>query len=178
MFLPLYVVLKRVNKSYMAIATVLGFAGIAVYFASNTALSMLSLSDQYATATTEVQRTMLLAAGQAMLALNRFSSPGAHPGAGGYMSLLLIAVAGMIISVVMLRSVDFNRATAYVGMGASTLDVTYCLVYVFVPTIDNELLAVLFIPAAGLLLMIWHILIGRRLCQLGRLEGKAFSKQA
>jgi len=177
MFLALYAVLRRANKSYMAIATTLGFVGIAVYFASNTAFSMLSLSDQYAAATTDAQRTMLVAAGQAMLAINRFSNPGAHPGAGGYVSLLLIAVAGMITSVVMLRSAVFNRATAYVGILASAFDLAYCIAYVFVPAVDSDLLAVCFIPAAGLLLMIWHILIGRRLYQLGRLEGKTLAKQ-
>jgi hypothetical protein len=128
---------------------------------------MLSLSDQYAAAATEAQRTTLLAAGQAMLAINRFSDPGAHPGAGGYMSLLLIAAAGMITSVVMLRSDVFNRATAYVGILASGLDLAYCVAFAFVPAVDSELLAVCFISAAGLFLMIWHILIGRRLFQLG-----------
>lgn len=168
MFLALYVVLRRTNKSYMAIATILGFLGIAVYFASNTALSMLSLSEQYAAATTDTQRTMLLAAGEAMLAINRFSSPGAHPGTGGYVSLLLIAIAGMITSVVMLRSDVFNRATAYVGILASAFDLAYCITYAFMPTVDSELLAVIFIPAAGLFLMIWHIMVGWRLYQLGK----------
>jgi hypothetical protein len=173
MFLALYAILRQANRSYMAIATTLAFVGIAVYLASNTAFSMLSLSDQYAAATTDAQRIMLLAAGQAMLAMNRFSNPGAHPGAGGYMSLLLIAVAGMITSVVMLRSAVFNRATAYVGILASAFDLAYCVAYVFVPAVDSELLAVCFIPAAGLLLMIWHIMVGWRLYQLGRLERKA-----
>jgi len=168
MFLALYAVLRRTNKSYMAIATILAFLGIAVYIASNTAFSMLSLSEQYAAATTEAERTMLLAAGQAMLVINRFSSPGAHPGAGGYMSLLLIAIAGMITSVVMLRSDVFNRATAIVGILASTFDLAYCIAFAFVPTVDSELLAVCFIPAAGLLLMIWHIMVGWRLIQLGK----------
>ena len=168
MFLALYVVLRRANKSAMAIATPLAFVGIGVYFASNTAFSVLSLSDQYAAATTEAQRTTLLAAGQAMLAINRFTDPGAHPGAGGYVSLLLIAVAGMITSVVMLRSAAFNRATAYVGILASALDLAYCIAYAFVPGVDSEMLAVCFIPAAGLSLMIWHILVGRRLFRLGR----------
>jgi len=168
MFLALYVVLRRTNKSYMAIATILGFLGIAVYFASNTALSMLSLSEQYAAATTDTQRTMLLAAGEAMLAINRFSSPGAHPGTGGYVSLLLIAIAGMITSVVMLRSDVFNRATAYVGILASAFDLAYCITYALMPTVDSELLAVIFIPAAGLFLMIWHIMVGWRLYQLGK----------
>ena len=168
MFLALYAVLKRANKSYMAIATALGFLGIAVYFASNTAFSMLSLSDQYAVATTDAQRTMLQAAGEAMLVINRFSDPGSHPGTGGYISLFLIAVAGMITSVVMLRSDVFNRATTYVGILASAFDLAYCVAFVLVPTVDSELLAIIFLPAAGLLLMIWHIMVGRRLYQLGK----------
>jgi hypothetical protein len=178
MFLALYAVLRRANRSFMAIATALGFLGIAVYFASNTAFSMLSLSNQYAVATTEAQRTSLLAAGEAMLAINRFSAPGSHPGSGGYISLFLIAIAGMITSVVMLRSDLFNRATACVGILASALDLAYCIAYAFVPTVDSELLAILFIPAAGLLLMIWHILVGWRLYQLGRLEEMTLPKQS
>jgi hypothetical protein len=170
MFLALCAALRRANRSGMAIAATLALVGMTVYFASNTAFSMLSLSDRYAAATTDAQRTTLLAAGQAMLALNRFTGPGAHPGAGGYLSLLLIAVAGMISSLVMLRSALFNQATAYVGILASGLDLAYCLAYAFVPAVDSETLAVLFIPAAGLLLMIWHILAGRRLYQLGRAE--------
>jgi hypothetical protein len=178
MFLALYVVLRRASRSYMTIATALGFLGIAVYFASNTAFSMLSLSDQYAGATTEAQKTLLLAAGEAMLVINRFSDPGSHPGTGGYISLLLIAVAGMITSLVMLRSHVFNRATAYVGILASAFDLAYGIAYAFVPRIDSELLAILFIPAAGLLLMIWHIMVGWRLYRLGRFEGKTVPKQA
>jgi len=163
MFLALYVVLRRVNKSPMVLAAALGFLGIAVAFASNTAFSLLSLSDQYAAATGEAQRTLLLAAGQAMLALNRFSSPGAHPGSGGYLSLLLVAAAGMLFSVVMLRSRVFGRAAATVGILANALDLAYCMAFVFAPTGVGEQLAVLFIPAAGLCFMGWHIMVGWRL---------------
>jgi len=168
MFLALYAVLRRTNKSYMVIAVALGLVGIAVYFASNTAFSMLSLSDQYAVSTTDEQRTMLLSAGEALLAINRFTSPGAHPGSGGYLSLFLIASAGMITSIVMLRSNVFNRTTAYVGILASTFDLAYCIAFIFVPSVDSELLAVIFIPIAGLFLMIWHIMAGWKLYQLGK----------
>jgi len=177
MFLALYAVLRRANKSYMAIATVLGLLGIAAYFASNTALSMLSLSEQYAVAATGAQKTTLVAAGEALLALNRFTAPGSHPGSGGFLSLLLIAVAGTIASVVMLRSDLFKRATAYVGILAGALDLAYCTAYALVPTVDNEMLAILFIPAAGLLLMLWHIMVGWRLYRLGRLERKILPEQ-
>jgi hypothetical protein len=168
MLLALYAVLKKTNKSYMSIAMLPGFLGIAVYFASNTAFSMLSLSDQYVTAATDTERSMLLSAGEAMLAINRFTSQGAHPGTGGYLSLLLIAISGLITSVVMLRSNAFHRVIAYVGILASVFDLAYCIAYVFAPTVDSELLAVIFIPAGGLFLMVWHILVGWRLYQLGK----------
>jgi hypothetical protein len=170
MFLALYVLLRRFSKTGMAVAAAAGFGGIVVYLASNTALSMLSLSGQYAAAATDVQRDTLLAAGQALLALNRFSSPGAQPGGAGYVSLLLIAVAGMIVSSVMLKSALFNRATAYVGMLAGALDLAYCVTYAILPAVDTDLLALIFIPAAGLLWMIWHILVGWRLYGLGRVS--------
>jgi len=160
MFLALYAALRQANESYMAIATILGFVGIAVYFASNTAFSMLSLSDQYAAATTDVQRSTFLAAGQAVLAMVE--------GTGIYTSFLLLAVAGMIISAVMLRGNIFSKATAYVGILASAFDLVYCIAIPFLPAADADLVAICTIPAAGLLLMIWHILIGRRLYQLGR----------
>ncbi len=165
MFLALLAALRRTSQSSMVIAAALGLVGIAIYFASNQALPLLSLSHQYAAVTTAAQRVPLLAGGQALLDISRLSSP------GRYLSLLFIAIAGLLTSIVMLRSKAFNRTTAYVGILASAFDLAYCLAIVCVPAVDGELLAVCFIPAAGLFLMIWHILIGRRLYQLGRLAG-------
>ncbi len=162
MFVALFVTLKHVNRSVMGMVVSLGFIGIAIYFVSNQALPLLSLSHQYAVATTEASRAMLLADGQALLALNQFSSP------GRYLSLLFIASAGLLTSIVMLRSNVFNRATAYVGLLAAGLDLAYCLAIVVLPTVAGELLALCFIPAAGLCLMIWHISIGQRLYRQGR----------
>ena len=160
MFLALYAALRRVNESYMTIAAALGFAGISVYFTSNTALSMLSLSNQYAAATTETQKTLLIAAGQTMLAQGQST--------GAYTSLLLVAVTGLIISIVMLQSKVFGKATAYVGILAGALDLAYCVTtFALVPELDAFLLS-----SAGLSLMIWHILAGRKLYQLGQINQK------
>jgi hypothetical protein len=65
--LALYVTLRRTHPAIMTIALTFGLIGIAVYFASTVAFEMLSLSDQYAAATTELERSSLLAAGQGML---------------------------------------------------------------------------------------------------------------
>jgi len=166
MFLALLIALRRVNRSGMGIAAGLGLIGIVIYFASNQALPLLSLCNQYTTATTATQRATLLADGQALLALNQFSSP------GRYLSLLCIAVAGLLTSIVMLRSDVFKRATAYVGLLAAGLDLAYCLTIVVLPAVDRELLGMCFIPAAGLCLMMWHILMGQRLYRQGRFAEK------
>ena len=77
----------------MAVATAFGFVGIAAYFASNQAFAMLSLSDQYAAATTDVQRSTFLAAGEALLAIH---NPGTiYQGTGIYLSLFLVVLAGL-----------------------------------------------------------------------------------
>ncbi len=168
MFVGVFAVLGRHRKGPVAVAAVFGFLGTAVYFAANTAFSMPALSEQYAAAADEAQRSMLPAAGRALPAVSRFSHPGVHPGAGGFSSLLLVALAGVITSVVMLQRPLFSRATAVVGMAAGGLDLAYCFVYAFVPQIDNQLQAVFFIPAAGLMLMVWHIMVGWRLLRMGR----------
>ena len=68
-FLGLYAALRRFNKAMMTLALLLGFLGIGIYFASNQAFPLLALSDQYAAVTSELQRTVLLNAGQVLLAL-------------------------------------------------------------------------------------------------------------
>jgi hypothetical protein len=160
MFLALYGALKQTNRSLMTVATALGLVGIGIYGAANTAFTMLALSDQYATATTEAQRTLLLAAGQAVFALSAPGSIGA--GTGIYLSFLCLAIAGLLTSVVMVQSAVFSHTTAYMGILASSFDLVDCITFAFAPVLDAYLLA-----TAGLFLMIWHILIGWRLLRLG-----------
>jgi len=152
--LALYATLRRANESFMAIALILGIVGIAAYFASNTAFNMLSLSDQYAAATTDAQRSMLLAAGQAMLAI--------YNGTAFQLSYVFQAVAGIIISAVMLWSNIFSRVTAYVGILGGIIAFG-----LFVPKIG------IFISIFSILFYeIWYILIARKLLQLWRSVSK------
>jgi hypothetical protein len=148
MFLALYVALRRASPSFMVIATSLAFVGIASYFASNTAFEMLSLSNQYAAATTDAQKSLLMASGQAILAI--------YQGTAFDVSYVLLAVAPLIISVAMLRSNIFGKVTASVGIVANVLAVG-----LFVPAIGVFLSL---ISVVGLL--IWYILIARRLFTL------------
>lgn len=113
MFLALYMALKRASPSFMAIATGLAFVGIATYFSSNTALEMLSLSNHYAAATNEAQKSLIEASGQGMLAN--------YQGTAFDVSYVLLSLAPLIVSVVMLRSKVFGKVTAYVGIQANAV---------------------------------------------------------
>jgi hypothetical protein len=158
--LALYVVLRRASEYLMAIGTALFFLAIAVYFASNTAFEMLSLSEGYAVATTEAQRSTFLAAGQAMIAT--------YQGTSFHVSYVLGSVAGIIIGAVMLRSNIFSSVTAYAGILGNVIGFG-----LYVPMIGLFLSVV-----SGPVLWIWYILLARRLFQLGRLERETLPQQS
>ena len=150
-FLALYVALRRVNESFMAIAIAFGLVSAVLFIASNPAFAMLSLSDQYAAAGTEAQRTMFLTAGQAVLVT--------WQGSAFQASYLLGSLAPIIISAVMLqdRSRVFGKSTAYLGILANVIALG-----LFVPKVGVyiSIFSVVF-------LWIWYILLARRLFQLG-----------
>jgi hypothetical protein len=64
--LALYIALRRVSESLMAIALALGLLEAVAFIMARPALEMLYLSERYAAATTDAQRAMFLAAGEAM----------------------------------------------------------------------------------------------------------------
>lgn len=147
--LALYVALRRISASLMVVALAVYFVAIATYLASNTAFEMLSLSDQYAAATTDSQRAMYLAAGQTMLAT--------FEGTAFQVSYVLASVAGIMIGAVMLRSDIFSRLTAYALIVGDVIGLG-----LYVPAM-GIFLSVISVPV----LWIWYILIARRLFQLG-----------
>jgi hypothetical protein len=148
--LALYAALRRANESFMAIGVTLGLVAAVLFIASNPAFEMLALSDQYAAAETEVQRTVLLAAGQAMLVT--------WQGSAFQVSYLIGSIALIVISAVMLRSKLFSKATAYIGILANVIALG---LYVPVVGVYISVFSVVFLWA-------WYILVARSLFQLGR----------
>ncbi|NJC96372.1 MAG: DUF4386 family protein [Anaerolineae bacterium] len=152
-YLAVYFVLRRAGESSMLIALTLGIVGIAAYFASNTAFEMLTLSNQYAAATIETQKKMLLMAGQVMLET--------YKGTAFDIYYVLNTIVLFIFSPVMLRSRLFSRATAYLGFLAGILMV--------IPSTAGT--PGLYFSLASLVpWAIWLVLVGIRLLQLGRLD--------
>jgi hypothetical protein len=158
-FFALFSAHRRVNITYAALAMVIAFIGVAVFLATNRAFSMLDLSSQYAAATSDVQRAMLAAAGQAMLSVGQSHAPGT------FLGFFLSEVASMIISIVMLQGKVFSKVTAYLGILGFGLLLVFEVCSSFVPALFN--VAMLFAMSGGLLSMVWYILIARRFFQLG-----------
>jgi len=159
-FLAISVALRRANESYIALATTLAMIGIAVFLATNNPFSMLSLSDQYAAATTDAQRSLFLAAGQAILASTNQRAVG-----GFNTGFLFFSIAGLMVSTVMLQSKTFSKVIAYVGVLAFAVSLADYFRIVFMPSI--LLLLLIIATVSGILMLIWLILIARRLFQLG-----------
>jgi hypothetical protein len=149
LYLALYVALRRVSQSFMAIALALNMVGAALILAVNPGAAMLTLSDRYAAATTDAQRTAILAAGQALM--TNWS------GSAFVVGYLLGGIGMLITAAVMLRSKIFSKFIAYTGLVMGAL--------MLIPASAG---------AVGLLLslvslaptVIWLILIARRFFQL------------
>ena len=95
------------------------------------------------------------AAGEALLAIH-------NPG-GVHLSLLLVALAGLIASLVMLRSRVFGKATATMGVVANSLVLSCFVALPLAPAI-----AFLFPASSAPFRIIWYVLIALKLFRLTR----------
>ena len=158
-YLALYGVHRQTPyQPLAALAVIISFLGIGVFFATNRAFAMLGLSQQFAVAADEAQRAALIAAGQAMLSVGASHSPGT------FLAFFLSESAGVLISVVMLRSNVFGRLAAYAGI----LGFSILLLFEFITSFFSGLVTATMILSmlGGLMSMVWYILIARRLFQL------------
>jgi hypothetical protein len=156
LFLGLYVALKKTHGAYALLAAVLVFAGVTLVLATPSAASWVALSDRYAAATGEAQKTLLLAAGEAILASDMWH------GSGALMGGVLLQIGALLLSVVMLRGESFAKATAYVGTLTHGLDLARMLIALIFPAGSFVLMAI-----AGPLYLVWFPLLARDFFRLG-----------
>lgn len=123
---------------------------------------MLDLSHKYFGATSDEQRMLIAAAGEAML------TKGAHGSLGVFIGFTLPTFANGLMSCVMLNGNIFNRATSYIGIIGNSLMVIYIILVTFVPTVES--LALAFAMPAGLFVMTWMIMFTIKLFKLCHTE--------
>ncbi len=151
LLIALYVALKPVNESYALIALIIGLISVAAIIAGRPIAEVFVLSDQYAAAATEAERSRYLAAGEALI-------PTFH-GSAWMVYAAGMSISYLITSYLMLRSDTFSRATAYVGFAT------------------NIAIGLFFLPVIGPLLMfvgtlfgvVWSIQLAWRFFWLARM---------
>jgi len=151
-------VLRKENEPYAILALIIAIIGAAVFYSTNRAFSMLDLSNQYALATTENQRNLILAAGQAMISEGKSHTPGT------FIGLLFNEISFVIVSFIMLKSKIFTKASGIAGIIGFGLLLIFEINKSFLPSFDN--ISTLLAMVGGLASMIWYILIARTLFRL------------
>jgi hypothetical protein len=157
MFLAMYLTLRRSNEGLAAVGVILALMGVAVNLATGQLFPLLSISSLHAAAATEGQRAQFLAAAQVALAQAAQGGIG-----GGVQGGTPMAIGGLILSAVMLRTKTFGKAVAYTGLLANAVGLLMHVSAAFVTALQGS-------PFFGpffLLSIIWFFLLGRRLLQL------------
>lgn len=151
--LALSVALRRVSQVYVALGAALFFVAIAAYFASNTAFEMLTLSDRYAAATSDAQRAPYLAAGEAMRVT--------YQGTAFQVSYVLGSIAGIVLSLVMLRGATFGKVAGWAGVAGNVIGFG-----LYLPAVG-----MFFGVISGPILWVWYLLVARGFFRLARASG-------
>jgi hypothetical protein len=154
MFLALYRALKAYDRVLMPIAAGFAFIGITVFTATRSlTLSVLGLSDQYAAASTETQKTLIAAAARVLDALGI-----ATPQTTGF---FFMAAAVFILSLVIVKSGIFNRFTAYVGVLTAVITFISDAGLLLFASVSAVLMGI-----SGLFWLVWYMAVSIGLFKL------------
>jgi hypothetical protein len=150
----LYLALKGINRNAMLAAT--GFGGLSLVLDLGVTLitwvALITLSQNYAAATSDAQRAAYVATADYAVAIVAVSAP--------VFSAVTSSIQALITSLVMRKGI-FNKATAYLGIAVSIFGFVYGI-SVFVPALAT------FLVIWGILIGIWFLLAGFRLYRLGK----------
>jgi hypothetical protein len=150
--LALYQALRRTRPTAALLAISLFGVTLAALLASNPMVEMLTLSREYATATTAAQQTALAGAGEAMLA--------GYAGTAFHLFYIGAQIAGILFGFAMLRSALFTRPIAVTMIAGNAVGFG-----LYLPAIGLALSVF-----SGVVLLLWMVLIGRRFLLLARPE--------
>jgi hypothetical protein len=156
-FPALYFALRGVSPVGALLATLFTIVAVTGFFLAEPSFSMLYLGDKYAQAVDAAQRAQIIAAGEAVMATDGWNS------SGGYMGGILLQGAGVMISIIMLRSKDFSKVTAWAGLLGNGIDLVQHVLHPFAPAISAPLQQFM-----GLFYLVWFPMLGRDLLRLGR----------
>lgn len=159
LYFALYSAHQQVCRTYAALALILYLVGAAVYISNNAAIPMNVLSSKYMAASTDAQRALIAAAGEAIVAKGADFTPGSFTG------FFFTEISGMAFSLIMLKGRVFSRSAAYFGMVGFLFLTVFTIWLTFIPVYFD--VAMIIAMVGGLSGMAWYVLVARGLLRLG-----------
>lgn len=157
-YFALFTAHRTVNLPYGLLAFIIFLTGSIILVANNTALPMNELANKYFSTPVESQKAYYAAAGEAMLVR------GAHGSSGVFIGFFLPNLAGLIMSIVMLKGNIFTKINSWLGIIGSILMMLYVVSVNFIT--GAETMATAIAMPGGLLLMVWMVLFSIKFFKL------------
>ena len=152
-YLGLFSSLRKIDFAKMLIAVIIGFIGIASYYASTVGFEMLSISKQYFSTESIEIKQQLLSVGQSLTKK--------YKGTAFDVYYVFNAITLLMISLTMFKSNTFSKATAIWGLIAG--------IFMIIPSTAG-VLGLVFSLISLIPWIVFSLLIGQKLMQLGQLE--------
>jgi hypothetical protein len=159
LYFALYEAHRKVCGIYAALVLIMYLIGVAVYISNNAAIPMHVLSIKYAAASTEAQKALLAAAGEAITAKGADFTP------GSFIGFFFTEAAGFGFSIIMLKGRIFSRAAACFGIVGFIFLTVFTIWTTFIPVYFN--MAMMIAMVGGISGMAWYALTARDLLRLG-----------
>ena len=156
-FVALYASLRERGSAMALLSLSLMLVGAAIFLSTNAALPMMALSERFAGAS-DVERTTLVAAAEAVLARGTDFTP------AGCSPFILQGTAGLLMAILMIGAKGFGRWRGWLGLAAFTLLMIFIIGASFVPGGFDLLLPVSIL--GGLASMVWNLAVALSLWRL------------
>lgn len=148
--LTLYALVRQRQPSFAALALILSLIGVSVFYATNRALPMLDLSTRFSAATNAADKSMLAAAGQAMLATGQSHT------AGTFLAFFFSEIGGILMAAGVLRAKLFHPTAAITGIAGYSLLLIFEIFSSFIPTTHDAILLIAMV--GGISNITWYVL--------------------
>jgi len=155
-------ILKKVNVSLSSLAAIIAIVGITLIILSHPGYSLLLLSNQYAVAEIEAQKTSLIIAGDTII-INSSS----WRMIGGF----LAEGAFLVFSILMLKSKIFSKWLGILGIIGHGLDfIRIGMLLILIPESKGAILLII----GGLPQLLWLIFVGIKFVQISKTQELLF----
>jgi hypothetical protein len=159
-FFSLYGIHRETHNVYGALLLMIYIAGYTIFMADNSSFALLELSRKYEAATSEIVKSSLLSAGEAMFAKGASHTPGTFPG------FFIGELASILFCVIMLNGRIFTRITAVIGLAGFSFLFLFEVCSSFIPSLYD--VSMIFAMLGGISIIIWYVMVGLKLFKVQR----------